>query len=92
MAFKNDPISTDLDSVKAILTFSILFWSMSILFTVLKGRIRIRNTDYNPLCRNTVCPEKLQNYIQVSLLMVTFDSTEKHNIRSRSGSQNLYFF
>jgi hypothetical protein len=37
MAFKNDPISTVLDSVKAILTFSILFWSMSILFNSFRG-------------------------------------------------------
>jgi hypothetical protein len=37
MAFKNDPISTFLDSVKAILTFSILFWSMSILFNSFRG-------------------------------------------------------
>jgi hypothetical protein len=47
MAFKNDPISTVLDSVKAILTFSILFWSMSILFNSFRGpdpvRIRIRS-------------------------------------------------
>jgi hypothetical protein len=37
MAFKNDPISTVLDSLKAILTFSILFWSMSILFNSFRG-------------------------------------------------------
>jgi hypothetical protein len=37
MAFKNDPISTVLDSVKAILTFSFLFWSISILFNSFRG-------------------------------------------------------
>jgi hypothetical protein len=42
MAFKYDPISTVLASVKAILTFSIFFLSMSLFLTVLDGRIGIR--------------------------------------------------